>query len=154
MSALLSTKNSLEHSIALLVFICFSLLGLVIYSGYSVIFDTSYNDIRALEIGILFLISLSSLFTKTNHYVLNKESFYLICLLTFFGFISALYQSKYPIRAFRDWSLYCLIIISIINLAYLIHVYDKYSTIALQCLQFLHCYLFYNLYFKYFSRIF
>ena len=130
MSALLSTKNSLEHSIALLVFICFSLLGLVIYSGYSVIFDTSYNDIRALEIGILFLISLSSLFTKTNHYVLNKESFYLICLLTFFGFISALYQSKYPIRAFRDWSLYCLIIISIINLAYLIHVYDKYSTIA------------------------
>lgn len=126
----MTCSSKISKALSIVTFILFSLTSLFIWSGYSIFFDTSYNNIRVLEIGILFFISLSSLFTKKNHYVLNKESFYLICLIIFFGFISALYQPHYSIRSFRDWSLYCLIIISIINLAYLIHVYGKYSAIA------------------------
>ena len=126
----MTCSNEISKALSIVTFILFSLTSFFIWSGYSVFFDTSYNDIRVLEIGILFFISLSSLFTKKNHYVLNKESFYLICLIIFFGFISALYQPNYSIRSFRDWSLYCIIIISIINSAYLIQVYRKYSAIA------------------------
>jgi O-antigen ligase len=123
-----------QKLLSVLILSLFSLVSLLIYTGYNIFSSQSYNDWRLFEVIIIIIIFLYNVifYNQSSNLHKNNKILYLsIILFIFFGFISSIYQAQYITRAIRDWSLYSSILLSFISLAHLIHRNPKESKIAL-----------------------